>query len=126
MNSTILGLAAISALAAYILLAGSSLPDADTQGFVAAVLVLGCGSGIIYFLWTGYGRTILWKGNELSVRTIFGREQVRRIPDVSRVSRNEMLGDYKLTFKDGSTLRVSAHFHGVGELVERLPKRARH
>ena len=123
-NAAMLGLAAIATLAAYILLVGSSLPDAATQERFAAMLMLGCGSASLYYLWTGYGRTILWKGNELRVRTIFGREQVRRISDLSRVGRNEMLDEYILTFKEGSGLRVSAQFHGTRDLVKRLPKRA--
>jgi hypothetical protein len=56
---------------------------------------------------------------------VFGHERVRRIPDVSRVRKSALTGDYRLTFRDGSTLWLSAYFHGSKELVKRLPKRAR-
>ncbi len=117
--------AGLAALMSYIVLfVGSSLPDAETQMAVGALVAGGCWLACIYYGWTSYGRTILWKGNELRVRTIFGRDRVRRIPDVAKVSRSEALGEYKLTFKDGSTLWLSAHLHGSKELAKRLPKRA--
>jgi hypothetical protein len=118
--------AGLAALMSYIVLfVGSSLPDAKTQMAAGLIIVVVCWFACIHYGWTSYGRTVMWKGNELRVRTIFGRERMRRIPDVSRVSKSEALGEYKLTFKDGSALRLSAYSHGAKELVKRLPKRAR-
>lgn len=124
-NMLIVALAVLWALASYFALAGSSRPTVATEAAAAAILMLGSGSALIYYLWIGYGRNILWKGTELRVRTCFGRERVRRIRDVSAVVKVDALGDYKITFKDGSTLWLSPHFHGSRELMKRLPKWAR-
>ncbi|PTQ12114.1 hypothetical protein CLG96_05990 [Sphingomonas oleivorans] len=126
LNFATAGSAGMAALFGYIFLfVGSSRPDADIQTPYAVILILAFGMAAIYVAWTSYGRTIMWKGNELRVRTSLGREMVCRISDIRSVTKSEMLGEYRLTFHDGSTLRLSAYFHGVKELVARLPKRAR-
>lgn len=124
-NATFVATTAFAALMAFYLLSGgSSLPDADTQNFYALLLAVVSGIAAIYLAWTTYGRTVMWKGTELRVRTCVGRDTTRPLADVSSVAKNEALGDYRLTFCDGGTLRVSAYMHGVNDLLSRIPKRA--
>lgn len=118
MNGITLGCSGFAVLMGYFLLSGGSTrPDADTQNIAALLLLLGFGAGAFYFAWIGYGRTIMWKENELRVRTRFGRETVRYISDLSSITKSELRGEYRLTFRDGSTLWVSAYFHGAKELA---------
>ncbi len=123
-NATIVGGACSAAFTGYILLfVGSSRPDAETQMTYALMLFIGFALATAYLAWISYGRTIMWKGDELRVRTSFGHDFVRRISDVRSVTRSDMLGEYRLRFRDGSTLRLSEYFHGAKELVARLPER---
>lgn len=66
----------------------------------------------------------MWKGNELRVRSLTGSESLRRFSDISKVKKNEMRGEYRINFRDGSTLCFSLHMHGANELVAKLPRRA--
>ena len=126
LDGTIVAGAGAAALTGYVLLfVGSSRPDADVQMTYVLLLFIGFAVATVYSAWLGYGRTIMWKGNQLRVRTVLGHGVVRRISDVRSVTRSERLGEYRLTFEDGSTLRLSADMHGSKELVARLPGRAR-
>jgi hypothetical protein len=102
---------------------GSTRPDAATQNLVGVLLLCACLAGAAWAGWAAYGRTIMWRGDELRVRTVFGRESVRRISDVKDVTESDVRGDYRVTFRDGSTLRFATHFHGSRELVTRLKRR---
>ena len=125
MKGTILGGAAFAALMGLFLWAGgSALPDAETQNAYALLLLIGMSAVTLYLLWSAYGRTIMWKGEELRVRTIWKTETVYRIADVSSVTKSDMRGEYRLTFQDGSTLWLSAHLHGAKELIAKLPCQA--
>jgi hypothetical protein len=108
----------------FLLRGGSSRPDATTQNLVASLLLAGAAWGAIYVGWTSYFRTIMWKGNELRVRTIIGREIVQRFSDVTKVTSRDMRGEYCVTFRDGSRLCFSEYMHGAKDLTVRLPKRA--
>ena len=124
-NGTIIGASALAAFAGYFLLSGgSSLPQAATQNGFAALLLAASAACALYIGWTAYGRTVMWKGNELRVRSVSGSESTRRISDASEVKKSEMRGEYRITFRDGSTLWFSAHMHGSSDLVAKLPQRA--
>lgn len=85
-NLTIIGGVALAALMGYFLLSsGSTLPDAATQNGFAALLLAAFIASAFYMAWTGYGRTIMWKGNALRVRAVAGKEVVRRLSDVTHV-----------------------------------------
>lgn len=125
LNGVIVGCALLAGLMGYLLLSGGSTrPDADTQNIYAALLLAGFGGAAAYFGWTCYGRTVMWKGNKLRLRTSLGREVMHRMSDVSSVTKSEMWGEYRLTFRDGSSLRFSAYFHGAGELAAKLSRKA--
>ncbi|MGH6615142.1 hypothetical protein [Sphingomonas sp.] len=124
-NVTIAGSAGITALISYVLLfVGSSRSDGTTQMIYALILAITFAAMTIYATWIGYGRTIMWKGDALRIRH-FGRDTLRRIPDIWSITGNEALGEYQLVFRDGSTLRLSAYLHGSEELVARLRASAR-
>lgn len=124
-NGGITGSAALAALFGYFLgSGGSALPDAQTQNGMAALLLAAFTGYVIYMAWMVFGRTIMWKGNELLVCTMAGKVAKNRISDVTDVRKLEFLGEYRLTFRDKSSLRFSAHLHGANELLDRLPSRA--
>lgn len=124
-DATIVGVGALAAAAgAFLLGGGSTLPDAAVQNGIAALFLAASGACALYTAWTAYGRSVMWKGDRLRVRTLSGRDSLRRISDVSRVGKNEMLGEYRITFRDGSTLRFSASMHGARGLAAKLPRRA--
>ncbi|WEJ98387.1 MAG: hypothetical protein P0Y59_15720 [Candidatus Sphingomonas phytovorans] len=124
-NATVTGMAAMAAFCGYLrFFVGSSRPDADTQMTYALILVIAFGLAALFGMWTNYGRTIMWKGDQLRLRTIFGHDAVRRISEVRSVTKSEMRGEYRLMFHDGSTLWLSAYLHGANELVAKLPRRA--
>lgn len=126
LNGIIAAYSGFAALIAYFFLeGGSARADAQTQNTVALFLLMAFGAVAIYTLWTSYGRRIMWKGNDLRVRVALGPVVVRRLSDVCSVKKNDVLGEYRLKFRDGSTLRLSAYFHGSKELVAKLPKRVR-
>lgn len=124
-NGTIVGATALAACAGHSLVTGgSSLPDAATQNSFAALLLAAFGAGALYVAWTTYGRTVMWKGDELRVRSALGSESLRRISDVSEVTKSETRGEYRISFRDGSTLVFSAHMHGAEELMAKLRQKA--
>lgn len=124
-NATIIGCTAFAALIGYFLLAGgSSRPDAATQNGFALLLLAISAVGALHRAWTAYGHTLMWRGNELRDRSLFGNETVHRISHVVEAKKGEMMGEYRLTFRDGSNLRFSAYLHGAKELVEKLPRKA--
>lgn len=100
---------------------GSTRADAATQNLYALSLLLVFGAGAIYLLWTSYARTVAWKGDELRVRQAFAGETVQRFSDVASAEKNDARGEYRLMFRDGSTLGVSVYFEGARELIEQLP-----
>jgi hypothetical protein len=121
-NGAIVGCTAFAALMGYFLLSGgSSRPDAATQNGYAVLLLTASVAGAAYIAWTTYGRTVMWKGNELRVRSLSGCETVQRISDVTSARKSEMLGEYRVRFRDGKRLWFSAHLHGANELVAKLP-----
>lgn len=124
-NGCIVGSAALAAFFVYFFFSGgSALPDAKAQNGMAALLLAASTGYVLYLVWIVLGRSIMWKGNELRIRTVTGKETTRRISDVTHVMKHETLGEYRLTFRDQSTLRFSAHLHGAKELLQRLPRRA--
>ena len=126
LNGTFVACVAFTALITYFLLSGGSpRPDAQTQNLYALALAVAFGLGAIYLGWTTYGRSIAWNDKELRVRTVAGRETVRSISDVQSVRKSDARGDYRIKFRDGSTLVFSAYMHGANELVAALPKAAR-
>ena len=124
LNGMIAGCLAMTALGCTFLVVGSSRPDADMQMLYAIVLTAVSGLGALHTLWNSYGRAISWKGDMVKYRSILGRESLRRLSEVSAVTKSEMRGAYRLTFRDGSRLRLSAYLHGAEELVARLPSGA--
>jgi hypothetical protein len=125
LNGTLIGAAALAALTGFFLLSGgSSRPDAATQNGFAALLFAAFTAGALYLAWTTWGRTIMWKDDELRVRSLWGGESLKRISDASKAERSELRGEYRITFRDGSRLRFSAHMHGADDLVAQLPRRA--
>lgn len=124
-NGCIIGTAALAAFFGYFLLnGGSALPDAQMQNSIAAAFLTASASYVLYMTWMVFGRTIMWKGRELRVCTVTGKEATRHIADVTDITKLEFLGEYRLTFRDKSTLRFSEHLNGADELVKRLPRRA--
>lgn len=114
----------IALMGLYLWASGQTRPDAETQSANALLVLIGTSAVTLYLLWSAYGRTIMWKGEELRVRTIWKTETVYRIADVSSVTKSDMRGEYRLTFQDGSILRLSAHLHGAKELIAKLPCQA--
>ena len=126
LNGTIAACAGFAALMGYILaVVGFWAPDAASQISPLLLLITGFGGAAIYLAWSVYGRTIKWKGNVLLVRALFGGEVARHISDVCLVRKSEALGEYRVTFRDGSALRLSAHLRGAKELVAKMPTKAR-
>jgi hypothetical protein len=124
-NGTIVGGTALAALMGHFLLSGgSSLPDAQTQNRFGVLLLSIFAAGTVYMAWTTYGRAVTWMGDELRVRPVFGSESVRRLSDVTAVKKSEFRGEYRLTFRDGSRVWISAYLHGANELLAKLPRRA--
>lgn len=123
--ASIMGATALAAFIGYFLLSGgSSLPDSTTQNGIAALLFVTFAGCALYMVWTTYGRTVMWKGNELRVRTVWGSESLRHISDATKLKKSETRGEYRITFRDRSTLWFSAHMYGANELVGKLPRRA--
>lgn len=108
----------------FLLSGGSSLPDAAKQNAIASLLLAAFAAYALNTAWIAYGRTIMWKGYELRIRSVLGRDSLRRITDVSKIKKFEGLGEYHITFRDRTTLRFSAYMHGANELVAKLPRRA--
>lgn len=118
------GCAAFASFLAWFLASGGSTrPDAATQNAIALLLLCASLAAAAWVAWTYYGRTIMWRGDELRVRTLFGRENVRRVSEVKDVTESDFAGDYRVTFRDGSRLRFPTDFHGSRELVVRLKQR---
>lgn len=124
-NGIIALCAALAMMMATILISGGSTrPDADVQNRYLLLLAAGFGAAAIYGAWSAYCRTIMWKGDELRVRTRAGREAVYQISDISSVTRHEMRGEHRLTFRDGSHLWLPIYFRGASELVSMLSRTA--
>jgi len=122
LHGTFVGCLVLSGLTAYVLLSGGSpRSDAETQNLSAFALAIGFGCGTLYIASTVYGRTIAWKDNQLRVRSLAGRETSWLISDVRSVEKRDFLGDFRIGFKDGSTLTFSTYLTGAQELVELLP-----
>ncbi|MEG3123487.1 hypothetical protein [Sphingomonas sp. GB1N7] len=122
LKGTIFGSASLVAVMAYLLLSGGSTrPDAAEQNGYVAILVVGFGAIACYTFWSAYGRVIAWRGNELRVRSLTGREFSQKISDITGIIKSEMRGEYRLSFQDGSRLWLSAYLHGAEELVATLP-----
>jgi hypothetical protein len=102
------------------LFAGSAREDAAAQMIGAFLLAAAFGAASAYAASLTYGRTIRWKGSEISIRRRFGPEVVRSMSSVSSVAGSEARGEYRLTFRDGSTIRLSAYLHGTAELLDAL------
>lgn len=125
LSGTVVGCGALAAFMGYFLLSGgSSRSDAATQNNLALLMLTVFTAGALYVAWTTYGRTVAWKADELRVRAVFGQETVRHFADIVAVSKSEMRGEYRVSFRDGSHLWLSAHLHGVNELVAKLPREA--
>ncbi len=123
-NGIIVGVTASAAFIAWFLLSGgSTLPDAARQNGFAILLFAAFAASASYTAWTTYGRTIGWKGDALLVRSVSGCESLKRISDVVEVKKREMRGEYRITFRDGSSLWFSAHMHGANELLAKLPRK---
>jgi hypothetical protein len=88
------------------------------------LILAACAAGALYTAWMAYGRTAAWKGNELRVRRLWGRETVHRLSDAVHVRRSDRLGAYRITFRDGSRLWLAAYQHGARQLMAKLPRRA--
>jgi hypothetical protein len=99
---------------------GSALPDADKQNAMAALMLAVSGLYAVYCVWLTYGRSVMWNDDEIRVRSVFGGEIMHHISDVEDVTKSELWGHYRITFSDGSRLRVNAYLHGAKELVEDL------
>lgn len=124
-NGLIICSIALAALMAYFLLSGgSTLPDASSQNGYAVLLFAAFTACAFCMAWTGYGRTIMWKGYDLQTRAVARKAITRRLSDVTNVRKSEMLGTYRITFRDGSGLWFSAYMHGANELLAKLPRRA--
>jgi hypothetical protein len=123
LHGTFVGSVIFTGLMAYLLLSrGSPRPDAETQNLYFFALAISFGCGAVYIGSIAYGRTIAWKGNQLRVRTLAGRETLRFISDVRYVKKRDLLSDFRIEFKDGSTLTFSPYLSGATELVQRLPQ----
>ena len=109
-------------VAVFLWTGGSARSDAATQNLSALGIGVFFGLGAGYMWWLNYGRLIAWKENDLRVRSVFGREVVRQISDVEDVIKREGIGDFKVRFRDNSTLIFSAYSHGAKELAQRLDK----
>jgi hypothetical protein len=126
LNGLIVASSALALLMAWDLVeGGSTRPDARAQNGYALLLLIASAAAAAYFAWTSYGRTIMWREDELRVRSRLGTEVTRNISDICSVGKSETLGEYRLTFRDGSTLRISTFLHGAAELAARLPGKAR-
>ena len=124
-NTTIILCAYFSCLTAYFLLnGGSRRPDADIQNISSVTLLLISLLGGCYTAWSVYGRRISWKGNQLRLRTAFGHQMVQKFSDVTSAQRSDWRGEYRLNFKNGTSLWVSVHMNGAQDLLARVPERA--
>ncbi|HEX8064286.1 MAG TPA: hypothetical protein VF535_13855 [Allosphingosinicella sp.] len=112
------GLAAFIASATYF--AGSAREDAAGQLLCGVLLAAGFGCAGLYAAWRTFGRIIAWKGDEIRVTPLFGPGFRNPMTEVAYVRGSETSGEYRLNFRDGSTLRISAYFHGAAELLETL------
>lgn len=121
LNGLIVGGAAMAMLPAGVLLGGgSTLPDASDQNAAAGLLCAAFLAMTLYIAWITYRQTIMWKGEELRVRRVGGGVIQHRIRDATAISRSEMSGEYHVAFRNGATLRFSAHMHGADELAAML------
>lgn len=110
-----------AALAAgFLIVGGSGRPDAAIQNALAIVFIVIFLAAGFYIFWQSYGRTIMWKGNALRVRSMFRKEEERRFSDVTQVKENVTMQEYRVTFRDGSRLRFSAYLRGADEFVAKL------
>lgn len=107
-------------VAVFLISGGSSAPDAATQNIYAMALGVGFGCGATYLGWATYGREVSWSREEIRLRTAVGTDFVRRFSEVFRVTKFELLGEYRVEFQDGSTLRFSQYLGGAQELANRL------
>lgn len=124
LNGIIVGGAAMAMLPAGVLLSGgSSLPDAASQNTAAALLCAALLAMTLYVAWIVHGQTIMWKGDKLRVRRIWGGTMLQRTCNVMSVRKSEACGEYRIAFRDGAALRFSAHMHGARELAAWLPRR---
>ena len=119
---TMIGYAAIAAFLLYFLVAGGSArPDAELQnGYALALLFITAGIGA-YTAWTGYGRSIRWRNDVLLIRSIGARETSQRLSNIVQVRHDDLRGAYRLSFRDGSGIWISAYLRGAGELVSMAP-----
>ena len=104
---------ALTALIVFFLLSGGSTrPDAVTQDLSACALAAFFGLGAAYLWWMMYGYMYAWKGDELRIRGILGREIFHPLSGICSIKRRDNLGDYKIEFSDGSRLSFSAYLLG--------------
>lgn len=123
-NGTLIGSAGMSAFFGYIwLFVGSSRVDAEMQMLYALALFLVFGLCAIYLAWSCYAKSVLWKGNQLKIVNVFGSTRTVRFRDIRNVSKNDLLGLYRLSFKDGKSIRISKEMRGIEQLLAKLPRR---
>ena len=122
--ATLTGGAGMATLFGYIwLFVGSSRTDAETQMLFALGLLVTFGLTTFYLAWVCLARTVMWKGNQLKATNIFGSTHTMSFGSIRRVTKNDFLGLYRLSFKHGKTIHISKDMHGIDQLIAKLPRR---
>lgn len=129
LNATIICCLAMVALPVFMLLnGGSARPDSATQNMYAVGLAFAFSVMAAAVWWVAHGRRIRWKGDDLVVRDMFGREKNYRFSDLMAFDKREGWGDYRCRFRDQQCLKFSIYLAGARELAEvagaalRLPR----
>lgn len=123
--------AAFASLLLYVeLFIGSARADAAEQHFHLRCLIAGFASGALYFGWILWMDQVTWTEQEISRRTLTGKEISLRWNEVVQFRMTRYAQSLDFLASDGTTLRVHSHFDGVPELIadaQRLvPTAAKH
>lgn len=101
---------------------GSTHPDAGSENVHLLMTAIATTAAAAYLGWHAYGRRIMWHGDKLAVRDVFGRERAYARSDVRTITSREFSGTFVIDFKDGSRLGFSTYFHGAAELATWVSK----
>lgn len=63
------------------------------------------------------------KENQLRFAKVLGSSRILPFGSISKVTKNDFLGFYRLSFKDGKNIRISKDMHGMEQSLAKLPRR---
>lgn len=123
-NGAIVGSSGMSAFFGYIwIFVGSSRSDAETQLLYALGLFLAFGLAAFYLMLLCHAQIVMWKGNQLKIEHRIGSTKAVSFGDISAVAKSDLLGLYRVVFKDGKSVRISKDMQGIEQLLAKLPRR---